>query len=484
MIEDLKNVRPQWILKCYHFCLLFLCASRRFAREVADAASASASSSSRRSTLLGGASESCFRGARVGEQYEYGLTTELFFEKSHLSDDKVQRMHRRDLQVELEARVTPVADDESGALHVRLEILAAHLVDSDGWQAYDEDGDAAGVDPTAADAQLLEALQRDFYYTQVRPPRSRATAPLFCLLVSFFLRGARLVAHKRARAHTRHAATQHCTMEVTDIHYPDDEAAFAVNLKNQLVKSFSHRLANDVEADAETGVATYTQNERDHLGEKRVTYEHVPPSEMMKRRRRRDAAVVPDDVLTVVAQHNDPRSVPMSVKGLDGERAPSHHVDLDQTERKQTQFRDGVVVGIELEQLHEFPGKATKDEMATQANAAANVHYDTSRLEQPPHTDARSEHDERFAASSAGFQMRSGGSTRIALRAQRRRHVADAEVRSFAAFAAVRHGDSTRFVSRSPHAMLNDRDVRERMRSAADDPTRSVADLATVRNVD
>jgi hypothetical protein len=31
-------------------------------------------------------------------------------------------------------------------------------------------------------------------------------------------------------------------MDVSDVHYPDDEQKFAINLKSQLVKSFSHQL--------------------------------------------------------------------------------------------------------------------------------------------------------------------------------------------------------------------------------------------------
>lgn len=108
----------------------------------------------------------------------------------------------------------------------------------------------------------------------------------------------------------------------------------------------------------------------------------------------------------------------MSIKGMDGSAEGAHNVDLDQREHKETQFRDGVVVGLELQQQHEFPGKNTVDEMAADAAAAANRKYDAATDGHRAHTDTRNEPDSRFAAASSGFQMRSGGVTRIKLRSQ------------------------------------------------------------------
>lgn len=214
-------------------------------------------------------------------------------------------------------------------------------------------------------------------------------------------------------------------MEITDVHYPDDEAKFAVNLKNLLVNAFSHRLAVDEARDTADSRTTYTHDERDHLGTKRVTYEHMSVDEQRRRRRRRSFAENADDandasdddrVLTVLVHHNATRAVPMSIKGLaDG----AHNVDLDQREHKETQFRDGVVIDVELQQQHEFPGKNTRDEMAADAAAAANRKYDAASTDgHRAHTDTRNDADSRFAAASSGFQMRSGGVTRITLRSQ------------------------------------------------------------------
>ena len=145
----------------------------------------------------------------------------------------------------------------------------------------------------------------------------------------------------------------------------------------------------------------------------------------------------------VTVQHNAARSVDMKVKGItnDGDR---HQVDLDQSSRKRSLIRDGVVHSvssiivifyflkkknrkffkkiqkknqkIELLQEHEFPGKNTRDEMARQAQEAETYnHAEADNMQDNSHTvaDHRDVRDERYAASSNGFRMRSGGTTKV-----------------------------------------------------------------------
>lgn len=114
--------------------------------------------------MRGAFSEHCFRGFAVGSTYAFDYRTDLFFEKSV---QPAGHTHRRNVNVELAARLTPMSDVDDGSLIVRLQIENAHIVDLEGWAAYDADGDGSSVDPTAADAQLLEMLQKDFYFTQV-----------------------------------------------------------------------------------------------------------------------------------------------------------------------------------------------------------------------------------------------------------------------------------------------------------------------------
>jgi len=357
---------------------------------------------------VGSFAENCFRGYPVGEVFHYDFVTDLYFEKSHTQTDEIRRTHRRDLKAELSARLTPVADDDSSAIHVRLDIDHAHILDLEGWSAYDGDGESAAVDSTAADAQLLELLQKDFYYTQ------------------------------------------HCNMEINNVHYPEDEQKFAINLKSQLIKSFSHQLL---------AKSTYHQMEQDTLGEVRMEYSHEATD---------DGAGV-----HVTVQHNAARPVDMKVKGItnDGDR---HQVDLDQSSRKRSLIRDGVVHSIELLQEHEFPGKNTRDEMARQAQEAETYnHAEADNMQDNSHTvaDHRDVRDERYAASSNGFRMRSGGTTKVVLKAQRKRRVPQAEptkVSGFRQYANVRHGDTIRFVTRRPHSLVYDADSHERIRSASD----------------
>jgi len=132
---------------------------------------------------IGSFAENCFRGYPVGEVFHYDFVTDLYFEKSHTQSDEIRRTHRRDLKAELSARLTPVADDDSSAIHVRLDIDHAHILDLEGWSAYDGDGESAAVDSTAADAQLLELLQKDFYYTQVSLQSTRLKFVLFLFFV-------------------------------------------------------------------------------------------------------------------------------------------------------------------------------------------------------------------------------------------------------------------------------------------------------------
>ena len=272
-------------------------------------------------------------------------------------------------------------------MHVRLDIEAAHLEDLEGWQAYDGDGDSAGIDAAAADSQLLELLQRHSFYF-----------------------------------------TQHCDMSVSDVHFPRDEQKFAVNMKLQLAAAFAHKVHD---------AASYEHATADQFGDKTVRVERSG-------NRLRSVADAPRPVRVRFKRQNDGSAA-------DG----SHVVHFDEDESVDALFDGGVVHSYQRWQVHEFPGRQTRDEMAADAERAMNMRaaeMDSGEaFDDTVHTDARDEPDERYAAAAAGVEIYGHANTEAKLvrqRAHRLRAADPQRVASFAHFARVAHGDAVQFTSR------------------------------------
>lgn len=238
-----------------------------------------------------------------------------------------------------------------------------------------------GVDTEAADAQLLELLQLPFYFTQ------------------------------------------HCDMLVSDLHFPDDEQNFAVNLKQQVVQAFAHKVVD---------AAEYEHLASDQFGDKTVRVTRSGD--------------------TFVSVADGARPVPMLVKRQNdgaGERG-EHLVDMDTRETAAATLSDGVLRTYRMEQTHQFPGRNTRDELANDAARAENVR-DGMAAHEFTRMDERDQHKERFAAAASGIEIHAFAATTAALKETRARRLRDADpklVESFAAFALVVHGPETPFVTR------------------------------------
>lgn len=253
--------------------------------------------------------------------------------------------------------------------------------------SYDDgEGELEGVDESAADAQLLELLQKPFYFTQ------------------------------------------HCDMVVSDLHFPEDEQAFAVNLKQQVVQAFAHKVVD---------AAEYEHLASDQFGDKSVRVTRVGDS--------------------FVSVSDGARPVPMRVKrqsdgpGLNGE----HFVDMDSREHAQAALDAGVMRSYRMEQTHQFPGRHTRDDLADDAARAENIKHadDVDGMDAREFTrmDERDLHKERFAAAASGIEIHAFAATTAALKQTRARRLRAADpqlVESFAAFSSVAHGAETPFVTR------------------------------------
>jgi hypothetical protein len=190
------------------------------------------------------------------------------------------------------------------------------------------------IDFDATDNQLLELLQQPFYFTQ------------------------------------------HCDMTVSDLHFPDDEQNFVVNLKQQIVVAFAHKI---VDAEQYEHLAT------DQFGSKTVSVTRTGA--------------------TLSAIVDGPRPVPMLVKRqYDGSADDGAHVvDMDSREHVTATFAEGVVSTYRMEQTHQFPGRRTRDDLADDAERAENMRHAEadgmrdSATHAYTHMDERDQHKERFA---------------------------------------------------------------------------------------
>jgi hypothetical protein len=221
--------------------------------------------------------------------------------------------------------------------------------------------------------------------------------------------------------------TQHCDMTVSDVHFPDEEQNFAVNLKQQVVVAFAHKVV-----DAEQ----YHHLTSDQFGPKTVSVTRT------------------GDVLSAIV--DGPRPVQMHVKRqYDGKADDGAHlVDMDSREHATASFAGGVVSTYRMEQTHQFPGRRTRDDLAEDAERAENMRHaeaDGMRAPEYTHMDERDQHKERFAAAAAGFEVHARASTSASLKATRVRRLRAADpqrVEAFAAFADAAHGVETPFVTR------------------------------------
>ncbi len=234
-----------------------------------------------------------------------------------------------------------------------------------------------------------------------------------------------------------------------------DEQNFAINMKQQLVTAFAHKIVD---------AAEYEHLSSDQFGEKTVRVSRV------------------GDSLRSIS--DGPRAVPMSVKRQYNSDTNSavHHVDMDSREQATAVFADGVVKSYKMEQTHLFPGRQTRDEMAEHAQRAENIRHaekdgmNDHETRTYTHTDERDNHNERFAAAASGIEIHAHAATSAQLMAMRTRRLREADptkVKSFAEFVTVVHGDSTPFITRKLGAgMVHQLERRSMASSDAD------ADLA------
>jgi len=357
----------------------------------------------------------CFRGFSLGKSYRYEYRTLLRLGKHLYSGATIAARRTQHMLIDALAVVTPVAIDERGDLHVALTIESATVADSNGWASYSSDGDG-GIDSSALDAQMLDAMSGDFYFTQS------------------------------------------CDMHVHTVHYPRDEQEFAINFKQGLARSLSAKVASSARvaalAEAESSrkrqpvsSVRYSHAESDDFGDIDVTYEHDLASEHSS----------PMDGLAgqrtrVKRSFDAGRKVYFpTFRGL----APKdRHAEMDTAEKRDVEYVDGTVTSIDAVSHYKWPSEATLDPMKAEWESAKRENE--RRRANPELNEGELDHDtERLGRSSQGLEMYWYSEWKGRLLRVTRRPMAATERRSIRSFRAdflrKRHGEAgDDFVSTVP----------------------------------